>query len=55
MLVKLIEEWARVNGVKFVWLQVEKSNFKALNLYRKYGMETLYNYHYMKKVQDISL
>ena len=49
MLVKLIEEWTLINGVGFIWLQVERDNIKALNLYHKFGMRKLYNYYYMKK------
>ncbi|MFW9876310.1 MAG: GNAT family N-acetyltransferase [Candidatus Thorarchaeota archaeon] len=49
MLVKLIDQWALVNEVRFIWLQVERENVKALNLYHKFGMRTLYNYYYMKR------
>ena len=46
---KLMNEWAEPYGVKFVWLQVEKENLGALNLYRHLGMKKLYSYYYMKK------
>ncbi|MHA1933605.1 MAG: GNAT family N-acetyltransferase [Promethearchaeota archaeon] len=48
MLIKLISEWAKPNGVKKIWLQVEKVNTKALDLYYKLGMKKLYGYYYMK-------
>jgi ribosomal protein S18 acetylase RimI-like enzyme len=51
MLIKLIDEWAIANEVKYIWLQVEKSNFNALNLYRNFGMKKLYTYFYMKRDQ----
>jgi len=49
MIIKLINEWGRSNGVKVIWLQVEKNNIGALNLYEKFGMEKIYDYYYMKK------
>jgi ribosomal protein S18 acetylase RimI-like enzyme len=49
MLLKLVDEWALKNGVNAIWLQVEKNNLKALNLYHKFGMKKLYYYFYMKK------
>lgn len=55
MLIKLIDKWAVVNGAKFIWLQVERNNLKALDLYYKFGMKKLYYYYYMKKDQkDVS-
>ena len=48
MLIRLIDEWAVKNAVKNIWLQVEKSNIIALNLYHKLGMKKLYNYYYLK-------
>ena len=51
MLVKLIDEWAVTETVKYIWLQVEKSNIKALSLYHKFGMRKIYNYFYMKRDQ----
>lgn len=47
MLGKLVDKW-KVNEVKYIWLQVEKDNFEALNLYYKLGMKKLYDYFYMK-------
>ena len=49
MLIKLIDEWAIANRVNHIWLQVEKNNNKALNLYHKFGMNKLYTYFYMKR------
>lgn len=51
MLVKFIDEWAVTESVKYIWLQVERRNIKALNLYYKFGMRKLYNYFYMKRDQ----
>jgi RimJ/RimL family protein N-acetyltransferase len=49
MLNRLIDKWALLNGARSIWLQVEKNNNKALNLYCKIGMIELYNYYYMKR------
>lgn len=49
MLNKLVDEWGLKNKAKYIWLQVEKNNIKALNLYRKNGMKEIYNYFYMKR------
>ncbi|MFX0165227.1 MAG: GNAT family N-acetyltransferase [Promethearchaeota archaeon] len=49
MLIKLLEKWAIPNEVKYIWLQVEKDNFKALNLYQKFGMKKIYDYYYMER------
>jgi ribosomal protein S18 acetylase RimI-like enzyme len=51
MLIKLIDEWAVVNEVKYIWLQVERNNINALTLYRKFGMRKVYDYYYMKQHQ----
>ena len=51
MLVKLIDKWTVAKGLKYIWLQVERNNIKALNLYFKFGMKKLYNYFYMKRDQ----
>ncbi len=48
MLFKLKNEWVKSNRVKTIWLQVEKVNTKALDLYHKLGMKKLYDYYYMK-------
>lgn len=49
MLVKLIDKWTVAKRLKYIWLQVERNNIKALNLYFKFGMKKLYNYFYMKR------
>ena len=51
MFFKLIDEWVISKGVNKIWLQVERNNKKALNLYYKIGMRKLYNYFYMKRDQ----
>ncbi|MHA1915990.1 MAG: GNAT family N-acetyltransferase [Promethearchaeota archaeon] len=48
MLNKLKNEWSLSNEVKTIWLQVEKVNTNALDLYLKLGMTKLYDYFYMK-------
>ena len=49
MLIKLINESSVADRAKYIWLQVEKNNVKALNLYYKFGMRKLYDYFYMKR------
>ncbi|MHA2039059.1 MAG: GNAT family N-acetyltransferase, partial [Promethearchaeota archaeon] len=46
---KVKKEWATSNGVKIIWLQVEKVNTEALDLYQKLGMTKIYDYYYMKQ------
>lgn len=41
--------WARYNGSKKVWLQVEKSNTSARALYEKIGLKEIYRYSYRKQ------
>jgi len=48
MLIKLKEKWTFSSKVGTIWLQVEKVNTKALDLYHKLGMTKLYDYYYMK-------
>jgi RimJ/RimL family protein N-acetyltransferase len=48
MLIKLRNEWTLSKKVNLIWLQVEKVNTKALDLYHKLGMTKLYDYYYMK-------
>ncbi len=38
--------WARQQGAKTAWLQVEKSNMPAIALYRHLGFQTAYSYVY---------
>ncbi|MDF1585108.1 GNAT family N-acetyltransferase [Marinimicrococcus flavescens] len=38
--------WAAEEGAKSAWLQVEEDNLPALALYRRFGFETAYRYHY---------
>jgi len=49
MLYRLLHELAYEKGVKIVWLQVEADNQKALNLYKKIGMNPVLEYSYLKK------
>ena len=53
MLNKLVVDWGLSNKTKYVWLQVEKDNYKAQNLYQKLGMKIIYSYYYMKKSPSI--
>lgn len=41
--------WARYNGSKKVWLQVEKSNAPARALYDRIGFKEIYRYSYRKQ------
>ncbi|MHB2267863.1 GNAT family N-acetyltransferase [Aliihoeflea sp. PC F10.4] len=38
--------WARRQGAKIGWLQVEADNMAALGLYRSLGFDNIYSYHY---------
>lgn len=49
MLYRLLQEWAYNKGVKMVWLQVEEENENAFNLYKKLGMNLIFDYAYFKK------
>ena len=49
MLKTIIKEWAILNGVEYIWLQVELQNHNALELYEKLGMEKVYGYYYLRK------
>ncbi|MFW9823381.1 MAG: GNAT family N-acetyltransferase [Candidatus Thorarchaeota archaeon] len=48
MLIKLRDNWQFSSYVRMIWLQVEKVNKSALDLYRKLGMTKLYEYYYIK-------
>ena len=39
-------DWARRQGARTGWLQVEADNMVALGLYRSLGFDTIYSYHY---------
>lgn len=48
MLIKLRDNWPLSSRIRTIWLQVEKMNKNALDLYHKLGMTKLYDYYYMK-------
>ncbi|MDG4892772.1 GNAT family N-acetyltransferase [Mesorhizobium sp. WSM4976] len=41
-------KWARLRGAREAWLQVEAGNAPALSLYRSFGFEEVYRYHYRR-------
>lgn len=43
--------WARISGARSAWLQVSDDNCAALELYRKFGFRTAYDYHYWREMQ----
>lgn len=47
-LISEIIKWGKNKG-HFLWLQVTKDNYSAVNLYKKIGLRKLYSYHYMTK------
>jgi len=49
MLYRLLQEWTYKKGAKIVWLQVEEDNENAFNLYKKLGMNPIFEYSYLKK------
>jgi ribosomal protein S18 acetylase RimI-like enzyme len=50
-----LASWGRENGAVNMYLQVMERNTNALNLYRKFGFERLYGYHYREKsVTDLA-
>ncbi|MFX0057232.1 MAG: GNAT family N-acetyltransferase [Candidatus Heimdallarchaeota archaeon] len=49
MLIKLIKEWAELNGVINIWLQVENENEIAIKYYENLGLKGLFNYYYLQK------
>ncbi|MDX6750547.1 GNAT family N-acetyltransferase [Geminicoccaceae bacterium 1502E] len=44
--------WAAEQGAASAWLQVEEDNPPALALYRRFGFETAYRYHYRVRPAD---
>jgi ribosomal protein S18 acetylase RimI-like enzyme len=42
-------EWGRKNGAKYVYLQVEKTNKPAIELYNKFHLKEWYSYSYFEK------
>jgi ribosomal protein S18 acetylase RimI-like enzyme len=49
MLKIAIKEWAILNGVENIWLQVELQNSNAMKLYENLGMKKAYNYYYLRR------
>ena len=49
MLKTVINEWAKPNGAKNIWLQVEQQNSNAMKLYENLGMKNVYRYYYLRK------
>jgi ribosomal protein S18 acetylase RimI-like enzyme len=49
LMATLISNWAIPNGAKYIWLQVEKDNNKAMKLYSQLGMLKAYDYYYLRK------
>lgn len=45
-LVRSIADWGRARGVKSAYLQVERDNVAANDLYARAGFRELYGYHY---------
>lgn len=41
--------WARISGARSAWLQVLDTNEPALQLYRTFGFEEVYEYHYWRE------
>lgn len=44
-----IIKWCQENSIKIIYLQVEKENHPAFNLFKKIGFQTIYDYHYRIK------
>jgi GNAT superfamily N-acetyltransferase len=42
-------QWARARGVSLAYLQVERDNPAAIDLYQRFGFATRYDYYYREK------
>ena len=51
-IVSALLEWAVRNGAAHAFLQVNADNDAALAVYRRYGFETIYTYHYRARVGE---
>jgi GNAT superfamily N-acetyltransferase len=47
-LIGTLADWAQAQGVGHAFLQVEADNAPALALYRRFGFQTAWTYHYWK-------
>jgi ribosomal protein S18 acetylase RimI-like enzyme len=45
-------EWARRQGARHAYLQVDATNEPAIATYRKFGFESVYRYHYRGRVGE---
>ncbi|MFX0171364.1 MAG: GNAT family N-acetyltransferase [Candidatus Hodarchaeota archaeon] len=51
-LMNYVIKWCRESSIYQIYLQVEKDNIPALEMYTKIGFQSIYNYHYrVKKTQ----
>jgi ribosomal protein S18 acetylase RimI-like enzyme len=48
MIFTLIDDWAKKQNAKYIWLQVEVENHQAAKLYESLGMEKVYYYYYLR-------
>ena len=48
-LVKEATKWALAQDINYVYLQVEKTNTPAIELYKKLGFKPWYTYRYYEK------
>jgi ribosomal protein S18 acetylase RimI-like enzyme len=42
-------QWARARGVSLAYLQVDRDNVAAIDLYQRFGFATRYDYHYRER------
>jgi ribosomal protein S18 acetylase RimI-like enzyme len=51
-LMNYVIKWCRESSIYQIYLQVEKDNIPALEMYKKIGFQSIYNYHYrIKRIQ----
>jgi ribosomal protein S18 acetylase RimI-like enzyme len=50
-LMNYVIKWCRKSSIYQIYLQIEKDNIPALEMYKKIGFQSIYSYHYrIKKV-----